>query len=236
MTARFWMIAALLIALAAPAHAENKSGIAVIVNDQPITVGDINDRLQLYTANAPTPPPEEVRQQIARQVLSKLIDEKLQLQEAAKTGINITEAQVNEAFASVAQNNQSTADEFKARMIARGVKPQTLMDQLRAEVAWGQLVRRKLRPQINITESEIDSEFDKMAAAHATFPAPQPAEAPAAVDPTVAAQAPGIAPDKTNDVQREQVATQLGMDRLNKLAERYLRDLRATAFIDDKRG
>ncbi|MEZ0259694.1 MAG: peptidylprolyl isomerase [Alphaproteobacteria bacterium] len=65
-----------------------------------------------------------------------------------------------------------------------------------------------------------------VAAAEAPAPAPTPAPEP------VQAAAPVPAPAPADNAQREQVANQIGLKRLNQLAERYLKDLRATAYIE----
>ena len=140
-------------------------GIAAIVNDSVITRTDVSNRLQLYIAGNPKAPPPEVRQKMEQQILNKLIDEKLQLQEAKSLGVAVDEQQVSDGFAKIAQQNNLPPDEFKKRLASGGVKIDTLYDQIRAEIAWGQVVRRKLRPQLSITEGEIDralSEAERM--------------------------------------------------------------------------
>lgn len=151
-------------AAAAPAPAaqgplEDRVGIAATVNDEAVTFTDIRDRMKLYLLGAPGVPPPEVREKIALQVLARLIDERLQMQEAKNLGINVEDAEVDAAFAHVAENNHLTADQFKAKLADAGVRLSTLQDQIRAQVAWNMVVRRKLRPQINISETEIDSEL-----------------------------------------------------------------------------
>jgi len=83
------------------------------------------------------------------------------MQEAKNLGIAVEDSEVEAAFAHVADNNHITADAFKQKLTAGGVHVETLMDQLRAQIAWNMVVRRKLRPQINITETEIDTEVTR---------------------------------------------------------------------------
>jgi peptidyl-prolyl cis-trans isomerase SurA len=98
-----------------------------------------------------------------QQVLDKLIDEKLQLQEAKGLGISVGEDQVTAGFADIARQNSMSPDDFRKRLSANGVKVSSLYDQIRAEIAWSQVVQRKLRPEINVSESEIDNIFDQIA-------------------------------------------------------------------------
>ena len=143
----------------AAAHGDisQRTGIAATVNDDAITFSDIRNRLGLYLAGNPQTPPPEVRHKLELQVLDKLIDEKLQMQEAKKEGISVTDDDVKAGLEQIAKQNHLSVDDFKSKLIGAGVKMTTMTDQIRAEVAWSQLVRRKLRPDVNVTESEIDN-------------------------------------------------------------------------------
>lgn len=145
----------------ADAAERTRIGIAAIVNDDIITLSDLGNRIKLYSAGQQKPPSADERRKMEAQVLSRLIDEKLQLQAAKDLGISIEETQLNDAFAEVARQNGASAEEFRQRLQKSGVRVNALYDQLRADISWAQVVRRKLRPQINVSESEIDNEIDR---------------------------------------------------------------------------
>lgn len=165
------------VAAAAPAGAKGRIGIAAIVNEDVITFSDINNRMRLLLAGTSGNPPDEIRREMEFRTLSKLIDEKLEMQEAKSLGIVVTDDQVETGFANIAAQNNLPVEDFKKRVAADGVPIETLYDQIRAEIAWSQVARRQLRPQINIPESEIDAELQAIqsgaraaAAAPATLP------------------------------------------------------------------
>jgi|GEM_PF-420136 len=156
------------LALAVPAHAAKPPqgtavGIAAVVNEDIITYADIENRMRLYLLGAPGQPPEEIRKQLIEQVFSRLVDESLQMQEARNLGIAVDPSEVEHAFGTVAGQNNTTSDIFRQRLKAAGVSPTTMEDQIRSEIAWSQVVRRKLRPQITISEAEIDTELQRLA-------------------------------------------------------------------------
>lgn len=145
------------VADAAKAPVKRKEGVAIVVNDDIITLSDIRSRTALATAAN-----DGKKAGVEEKVSDLLIDERLQLQESRKLGITVTDEQIDNGFAAIAQQNGMTADAFKKALAAKGVPLKTLRDQLRAQIAWSYVVRRKLRPQVNISESDIDAVFDKM--------------------------------------------------------------------------
>lgn len=151
-----------LAAQAATKASQAQVGIAAVVNEDIITYSDIENRLKLYLLGAPANPPEEVRKRMVEQTFMRLVDESLQMQEAKSLGITVAPSEMEHALGTVAGQNNTTSEIFKERLRAAGVSPSTIEDQIRAEIAWSQVVRRKLRPQITISEGEIDTELTRM--------------------------------------------------------------------------
>lgn len=156
------------LVLAAPAHAAKPPqgtavGIAAVVNEDIITYADIENRLRLYLLGAPSQPPEDIRKRLVDQVFARLVDESLQMQEARSLGITVDPSEIEHAFGTVAGQNNTTSDIFRQRLKSAGVSPTTMEDQIRSEIAWSQVIRRKLRPQITISEAEIDTELQRLA-------------------------------------------------------------------------
>ena len=140
-----------------------QEGIAAIVNDTVITMMDINDRTKLYLSGSLKNFTPEQRKKMEQQILNRLINEALQLQEAKKFGITVREEDMTAGFANLSKQNGISPSEFKKRLAAAGVRIDSLYAQIRAEMAWGKVVRRKLRPQINISENEIDLALKQIA-------------------------------------------------------------------------
>ena len=162
------LLCPLLICMALLPHSvqaaeRTRIGIAAIVNDDAITWSDIENRTRLFIASANKgAPPPEAQKQIEAMVLSRLIDERLQLREAKNLGIAVSEEQIDKAFADIARQNNLQPDEFKQRLATSGIKPAALLEQIKAEVAWSLVVRRKLRPQIVVSETEIDTAMGEL--------------------------------------------------------------------------
>jgi len=147
---------------AARAPQSGRIGIATVVNDDIITFSDIEDRVRLYLLGAPPNLPDEAKQQVLQQALYRLVDEKLQMQEAKALNIIISPRDIEQGFATLAAQNKLQPEQFREALLRAGVNLTTIEEQIGAELAWSQVVRRKLRPQITISESEINTEVDRL--------------------------------------------------------------------------
>ncbi|MFL5337909.1 MAG: peptidylprolyl isomerase [Geminicoccaceae bacterium] len=145
------------LGLIAPARGQGvPQRIAAVVNDDVITSQDLIDRLNLAIATGNLPNDPATRQRLAPQVLRGLVDEKLQLQEAKRLGQTPSDAEVDQAVATVAQRNRTTGPELLNYLSQRGLNPATLREQLRAQVAWLKVLGREVRPRIVVTQEQID--------------------------------------------------------------------------------
>lgn len=136
-----------------------EEGIAVVVNDNVITYSDINDRLKLIMQSSGMPNTAELRQRLAPQITSMLIEEQLKIQEASNLDIQVDQEQVDQGFANIAQQNNIPPEQFKAMLKNSNINLSTLYDQIRAEIAWGNVVAAKIRPRVDVTEADVDGEL-----------------------------------------------------------------------------
>ena len=147
----------LVFAMTTPAYALQREGIVAVVNDEVISYSDVRNRMALKLSTMPGNMPDVIKKKIERETVSSLIDEMLQMQEAEKLGIEVTAQQIQQGMTNIAQQNGMQEPDFRQRLSSTGVNISTLEDQIRAQIAWSMVVRRKLRPRINISEDEIDA-------------------------------------------------------------------------------
>jgi len=136
-----------------------------IVNGDVITDTDIDQRFALVVAANGGQIADEERTRLRLQVLRNLIDEKLQIQEAAANDINISETEVTAAYDRVAQNFQRSPEAFEAYLRQSGSSPQSIKGQIRGELAWSRVLRRKVEPMVNVGDDEVQLLIDKLNAA-----------------------------------------------------------------------
>ena len=126
-----------------------------LVNGDIITDTDIDQRLALViTANGGRVSEEE-KQRLRLQVLRNLIDEKLQIQEAGAHDVKITDDDVDAAYKRVAANFKQTPGKFEEFLRANGSSPVSIKQQIRGELAWSRLLRKRIEPEVNVGDDEV---------------------------------------------------------------------------------
>lgn len=162
---RFFVLAATILTgftvFAQPASA-GKEGIAVIVNQDVVTTSDVKDRLKLVAVSSGLPETPEILSKLKLQIVDMLIEEQVRSQEARRMEIKVSQEEITQAFAQIAEQNNIPEDQFRQMLTSRGIKLGTLNDQIRAQLMWNKVVQRKLRPQVDISDADIDSELEKL--------------------------------------------------------------------------
>lgn len=133
-----------------------------IVNGDIITDTDIDQRLGLVMAANGGRIDDAERQRLRLQIVRNLIDEKLQTQEAAENDIRIAEAEVQRSFERIAQNFKRTPAQFEEYLKTSGSSAASLKAQIRAELAWSRVLRRKVEPMVNVGDDEVQQVIDKL--------------------------------------------------------------------------
>lgn len=141
---------------------------AAVVNDDIISVLDLAMRVQLAVVAAGVEDTQDVRRRLTPQVLRSLIDERLQMQEAKRLDISVTDVQVAGALEQIAQQNNMTEGQFLTMLRNRGIIPTTLIDQIRAQIAWQAIIQRRLRPNVVITQEEVEEVASRLSVRRGT--------------------------------------------------------------------
>lgn len=155
------MLAALTLPRA-DVHGQEVLRIAAVVNDEVISIYDLVARIDIIIATTNLTDSPELRRQIAPQVLRSLIDEQLQLQEAQRLGIEVDDSELEEAIARVEERNNLPKGGLDRFLAARRLDREAVVEQLRAEIAWTKVVRRRLGPTVSVGEDEIDEALARL--------------------------------------------------------------------------
>lgn len=156
------MAMAVLLSRPAVAQQQELTKIAATVNEDIISVYDLISRTRLAIVASRLEDNNETRQRVARQLLRIMIEEKLQMQEAKRLGISVTNKELEEAIERIEQNNRWPPGQFKAFLQATQIPPAAALEQIRANLSWQKVVRRRLRPQVDISDTEVDEALAKL--------------------------------------------------------------------------
>ena len=164
--------AALLLLALLPvifAHAGRVSGqeaigIAAVVNNEAISIPDLVARIDVAIVASRLRASEDLRRQLAPQVLRSLIDERLRVQEAERLGVTVSEAEMESARRTVEQRNGIAAGGLDDFLRRQGLDVAAVADQLRAEILWSKLVRGRLSGVVSVGEGEVDEALARLEA------------------------------------------------------------------------
>ncbi|MGR8979890.1 MAG: peptidylprolyl isomerase [Gammaproteobacteria bacterium] len=139
-----------------PAQAETIDKIIAIVEDDVILESELNQEVamieqRLRGASSAMPPLFVLR----KQVLEKLILDKLQRQMAEKSGITVSDAMLNNSVSEVARRNNMNTQEFRVELERQGMSYKSFLDNLRNEIIVNQLRGREIGGRIKVTDQEI---------------------------------------------------------------------------------
>lgn len=157
-----FLLVSILAAAGDPAAAQRVQRIAAIVNDEVVSVYDLESRMQLIIASSGLQPTEQLRERLTRQVLRGLVDERLRMQEAKRRNVPVTSSNLEQAIALIEEQNRMPKGGLEEFIKRNGIPRDTMMDQLRAQIAWSKLVSRQLRPRITIGDDEIDEALERI--------------------------------------------------------------------------
>jgi len=130
-------------------------GIAAVVNDEIVSAYDVQVRQDIVLSSAGIKPSQEARRRNRTQVLRTLIDEKLQLQEALRLNITVSPRDIEQAKRRIESQNKLKAGTFSEFMRSRGLPESGVIAQLRSEIAWSAVIRRRLHSQVQISDEEV---------------------------------------------------------------------------------
>ncbi len=167
MSKRWLLIAALLAALGSslmsPGGAQEVQRIVALVNDDVISLYDLQSRLRLALVSSGLQGTPEDVGRLQPQVLRGLIDEKLQAQEANRLGISVAEAEINEAITRIERSNRMNPGGFDEFIRQANVERATIHEQIRVGLAWQKVIQRRLRPTLEVSDEEIDEQIERLA-------------------------------------------------------------------------
>jgi peptidyl-prolyl cis-trans isomerase SurA len=144
------------VSLSASPASSQSLGIAAVVNDDVISLYDLEARLDLLIVTSNQKDSAQLRKRLSRQILNALIDEKLKLQDAKRLEIQVSQGQLEQAYSDMERQNKMPQGGLAEFLKSKGIDRLVLLDQIEASIAWRHTVNKMLRSQTSVSEEEID--------------------------------------------------------------------------------
>jgi len=145
----------------AAARAQALQAITAIVNDDIVSTRDLDTRMRLVLVSTGQQPTPENMRRVRDQALRTLIDEHLQIQEAKRQGIGVTEADLQRAYDIISRENNVPQGQFDNFLNQVGIDKYSLAQQIRAEIAWQKLLRQRISPTIQVADEDVEQAIAK---------------------------------------------------------------------------
>ncbi len=144
--------------LATNVWAQSLDRIVAVVNDEVILESDLQDmeqtvRQQIRQRDAAMPPSDVLR----KQVLERLIMQRLQIQEADKVGIRVGDDALNAALKQIADNNQLTLRQFRDVLEEDGYDFSVFRETIRDEMIISRLRKSQVEDRVVVSDREVDN-------------------------------------------------------------------------------
>ncbi len=147
----------LTTALCSPSQAQSLDRIVAIVEDDVVLERELDNEVAVITnklrGNNVTIPPEFI---LKKQVLERMIMDKLQRQLAARSGIQVGEETLRNSVAEIASRNNMSVEAFKQELLSQGMDFKAFEDNLRNEVIINQLRGREIGARVKVTDAEVE--------------------------------------------------------------------------------
>jgi len=158
-------VAVAALAPAAPAMAQALStkqagqtvdSVAAVVNDDVITVRELDERAglvarRLEQQHAPVPPQDQLRSQ----VLEQMVLERIQLEKAKEDGIEVSDADIQKTLQRLAAANNLPLDVYRSRIEAEGVPWSVFTRDARNELTLSKLREKEVDSKVTVSDAEV---------------------------------------------------------------------------------
>lgn len=142
--------------------AQSALRIAAVVNEDVISMLDLESRIWLTMASSGMDNTPENRKRLIQPILRALIDEKLKMQEAARLKITVSDEDLATATDRLETRNNLPPGGLDRFLKENNIDRTTLFEQMEAEIAWLRVVRRALSRRITVSEEEVNDRLAQM--------------------------------------------------------------------------
>ena len=138
-----------------PASSGPSERIVAVVNGDVISQADVENRGRLFALSTGLPMNSDVIARLRPQVTQQLIDERLRLQEEQRRKIVVSDKEIASSIDDIEKRNGMEPGTMRAKLGSQGVALRTLIDQVRVQIGWSQVLREELGDRTQISDADI---------------------------------------------------------------------------------
>jgi peptidyl-prolyl cis-trans isomerase SurA len=153
--ALFTLAAALPLSSAAAATAENR-GVLAVVNDQPITGFDVEQRIKMTSVLG------SGKKLTRKEALELLINDVLKRAETTRLKATLTDEQVDAAVERLAKGSGTTIEGLEAKLKTVGITMKALRAQLLTNLSFNRVLVAKYKIKPHVEDAEIDRKLAQL--------------------------------------------------------------------------
>jgi len=145
---------------AAPAPGEVVDRVLCVVNNDAVTQYELDEAeaYYLYENKMTSPPEGEARVALRKELLDRIVEGRLQLQQAEREKITVEDAEVQEQLTEIMKKlNAPAAKDFEEVLKQQGLSLDGVKRRIRDQILVTRVTRRKVALRISVTEQEIDA-------------------------------------------------------------------------------
>lgn len=148
-----------------PVRAEVVDRIVAIVNDDIVSLSEMNQIMVPYVAQARSMGYSEDRERevlhtLREEVINQLIDQKLANQEIKKSNISVDEKEIDAFVERLKASNQMTDEHLRAALASQGMTFEDYREKTKEQILRTKLINRKIKSRIIVTQDEINAYFE----------------------------------------------------------------------------
>jgi peptidyl-prolyl cis-trans isomerase SurA len=141
---------AMMVAIPTAGHTQS---VVVMVNGEPITALDIEQRTKFVLMSTHKEPPRQ-------DVINDIVDEILEIDEGKKFGIEVPKSDVEDAYANVGTRMGVDKQKLDEILTKGGASPDTLKHRLKAEYAWNALIRGRYKSSLQVADTDVEAQLE----------------------------------------------------------------------------
>lgn len=161
---RMLILGAALTANTAFAAPQVVDKVAAVVNNGVVLESDVDSMMQSVKGQS-----KQAGQQLPddktlrHQILERLIMDNILLQKAKQAGLQVSDAQLDQAIGNIAQQNKMSIDQLRSRLAYDGMNYASYREQIRQEMATSEVRNNEVRRRVTILPQEVDSLAEQLA-------------------------------------------------------------------------